>query len=596
MRLGPDFDAYLDQLSRAEVPVADVLAAVAREVARRRGFPAWSQLRLSRFDSARTFPPPPASAGQGWLGPLYEGLLDPDVRRGRGAHFTPRQVATGLTRVAVSGFGSTATMLDPAVGGGAFLLAAAELLTERGGGAAEVVAGQLWGVDVDPLAVAVAEAALALWAWESGVVAIADDHLRVGDALGASPAFDGRRFDVVVGNPPFRSQLASATARSTDRAATVANRFGEAARGYVDDAGLFVLAALDHCRPDGRIALIQPVSILSAAAASGIRETISRSASLVGIWSAPDVFEASVDVCALVIEPGGQHRGVQRYEGPGVTAASVRRDPDPDQWAALLAGDGIPEVELRPGPVLGDIATATAGFRDQHYGLAPHVLDDPADSMADLPRLVNVGLIEPLHCEWGERPVRFAKRRWQRPRLDLDGLRAVDGRLAAWVDDRLQPKVVVATQTRVVEAAVDHLGCWVPSTPAISVHAPVAELGRVAALLLAPPLSAWARRAYGGAGLSADAIKLAAKQLLDLPLPPDRARWAEAAALVEPRSQESPRDRHHRLVRVGRLMTQAYGEPERVFEWWRARLRAPRSGTGSDSGSSAPGGLTSTAR
>ena len=38
------------------------------------------------------------------------------------------------------------------------------------------------------------------------------------------------------------------------------------------------------------------------------------------------------------------------------------------------------------------------------------------------------------------------------------------------------PKVVVATQTRVVEAAVDPTGEWIPSTPVVSVHADPDEL------------------------------------------------------------------------------------------------------------------------
>ncbi len=575
MTPGPELDRYLDELADAGRP-ADVVAAVGRYLADRTGFPAWSELRLHRLDAGVDVPAPPSAAGPGWLGPLYEGLLDPAARRARGAHFTPSRVARGLTRVAVGGLPATSTVLDPAVGGGVFLLAAAEVLTAAGGVPAEVVSDQLWGVDIDPAAVAVAEAALALWAWESGRVAVAGDHLTVDDALGAVPVFDDRSFDVVVGNPPFRSQLASTTARTAGEAATVARRFGDAARGYVDDAGLFVLAALDHCQPSGRIALIQPTSTLSAAGASGLRDAVTRRGALVGIWAAPDVFDASVDVCAVVIEAGAEARGVQCYGGLDVDAVAVRPNPPAaGPWGELLSDDGIPRVELRPGPVLGDMAQATAGFRDQHYGLAPHVVDDPSDHMTHLPRLVNVGLIEPLHCDWGERPVRFAKQRWQRPRLDLDGLRADDPRLAAWVDERLEPKVVVATQTRVIEAAIDHLGCWVPSTPAISVHVPPSELGRIVALLLAPPLSAWARRTYGGAGMSADAIKLAAKQLLDLPLPLDVGRWAEAAVLAASTSPESSRGRHERLVRVGRLMTDAYREPDPVFEWWRDRLRSP---------------------
>ena len=59
------------------------------------------------------------------------------------------------------------TVCDPAVGGGAFLLAAADWLLEQAADPTTIV-DQLWGIDVDPVAVAVAEAAVALWAWRAG--------------------------------------------------------------------------------------------------------------------------------------------------------------------------------------------------------------------------------------------------------------------------------------------------------------------------------------------------------------------------------------------------------------------------------------------
>ena len=54
--------------------------------------------------------------------------------------------------------------------------------------------------------------------------------------------------------------------------------------------------------------------------------------------------------------------------------------------------------------VLGvlEIATATAGFRDQFYGLIPFVRDGPADAP-----LVTSGLLDPGRSAWGERPARF---------------------------------------------------------------------------------------------------------------------------------------------------------------------------------------------
>jgi hypothetical protein len=101
-----------------------------------------------------------------------------------------------------------------------------------------------------------------------------------------------------------------------------------------------------------------------------------------------------------------------------------------------------------------------------------------------------------------------------------------------------------------------------PSTPVIAVHAAPADLFRVAAVLSAPPVSAWAASTYAGVALAADAIKLSARQVLEIPLPVDGGRWTEAAAALE----------RGDLVEAGRRMTEAYGAGEGVFDWWHQRL------------------------
>ena len=122
-------------------------------------------------------------------------------------------------------------------------------------------------------------------------------------------------------------------------------------------------------------------------------------------------------------------------------------------------------------------------------------------------------------------------------------LAAADAPLAAWATDRRVPKVVVATQTRIVEAAVDTEGTWWPSVPTIAV-APragaAADLWSLAAVLSAPPVSAWALGHYGGTALSGDAIKLSARQILDIPLPADPEAWAEGAVAARAAHDAGP--------------------------------------------------------
>ena len=140
-----------------------------------------------------------------------------------------------------------------------------------------------------------------------------------------------------------------------------------------------------------------------------------------------------------------------------------------DRWLELMMAS-IREQDL-PQTVadylerfLGDIATFRADFRDQYYGLVGAVGDD-----VDGPPLVTSGLIDPGVCHWGSRPVRFAHHRYDAPRVDLARL---SPEMLRWATQRLVPKILVANQTRVIEAVVDREGAWLPgvAVPLVKEH------------------------------------------------------------------------------------------------------------------------------
>lgn len=508
---------------------------------------------------------------------LMEGSLSTAERR-RGAHYTPRQVAVQVADRALPGPVPRGPVVDPACGAGALLLAVADRLA-LGSDRADVADRLLFGADLDPLAVAVAEAALTLW---SGGVVPRADHLVVGDPLqlgpSAWPTPPSEGFPVVVGNPPFQGQLNRATARTTVEAGGLRQRFELAVGPYVDTAAIFLLVGLELASPGGRIAMVQPQSTAAARDAGPVREELARRARLVELWAPPErLFSARVHVCVPVLEVG---------EGDG------RSD-----WSAeIAAGRGTPLVALggrrRRGPEperLLDRARVLASFRDHYYGLVPHVADaratrpgDPDGRRADHPLrpgsasrdpavhpLVTAGLIDVGRCGWGERPVRFAKRSWARPVVDVAAVRASSRRLDGWLDVVLAPKVVVASQTRVVEAAADRAGRWVPSTPTISVvpH-DAAELPLLLAAVCAPPASAWMAARAAGSALSADTIRVTRGLLEALPLPSDGAAWTEAADALAAGDLEVFADAAASMYGLDRATARE------VLAWWRLRARS----------------------
>jgi predicted RNA methylase len=473
--------------------VQNLLAGAALELARRERVRLPAELALLQCEPAEVEVPGGADAG--WLGTLHESLLGAPTRKRRGAWYTPADVAARLVGWALDGL-DRPTVLDPACGGGAFLLAAAKR-TDR-----------LVAIDVDPLAVAVTEAALALVGRR--VQAICADALTT----------EWPAADAVVGNPPFLGQLRSGTARTPERAAAVD------AAGYVDDAALFLRTA---ARRAGRVALLQPESIVSARAAAPIRDELAPRVARIWVPDEP-LFDASVRVVGVVLG-----------DGPGV-----------ERWAEVLAdARGIPAVELGGHGTLGERCTVTAGFRDEYYGLAPFVREREGAP------LITSGLIDPLACRWGDEPARYGRRRWDAPAVDVDAARPTLGR---WLDKQLVPKVLVATQTKVVEAVADVEGAWLPCTPVLTVVPTDLPLHHALAVLLAPGTSAWALREASGAALSGDAVKLSAGQLRSMPLPPEGDDWDAAARAAEVGD----------VLGAGRHMDAAYGTD--VWGWWQARL------------------------
>ena len=492
-------------------------------------------------------------------------------RRAKGLHVTPDWLADHLVGRALTILPAAAggpAVCDPACGGGAFLLAAARALERRGLPRRQVVRESLWGADVDPVGLAAAELALALWAGE----APPPGRLVVGDALargaGLWPDAPSPGFSVVVGNPPFLNQLGRATTRSAAAAGRLRRRFGDAVQPYTDAAWLFLLLGCDLVRPGGAVTMVQPLSVVAARDASAVRGALAGRAELRELWvedRARPAFAASVQVCApLLVAPPSS---------PPVAVAGER------VWADRLADAvGAPRVALDEGDVvrLGTLADVAAGFRDEYYGLVPLVREASDGGSAEEAPLVTTGAVDWGRSGWGERPVRFAKRSWKAPVVDLAGLRGLDPSVQAtravrrWIERTSGPKLLVANQTRVVEPAVDRLGAWVPSVPTLAVvpYNPD-DLWLVAAAVGSPTATAWLWRRAPGTALSRDALKIAPRDLADLPLPPDRVAWAAAAEALDAYVARPTDSAFEAYVDAAAA---AYGAPPELVAWWRARV------------------------
>ena len=370
-------------------------------------------------------------------------------------------------------------VLDPACGDGRFLFAVRDEVARLG------ARSELVGVDLDPAA--------PVFSRDGGTWTCADAR-----AL----AWHGEQFDVVVGNPPFLGQLAAATTRG--------GRSHLGGGPYADVAAEFLALAVSLLRPGGRLGLVLPQSLLAARDAGAIRADVDRRAALRWAWwSTAPVFDAAVHTWAAVWEVAGAPGPVRRQVGPAFApAAPLAEAPAARSWSAVIVDGECPEPE--PGtPRLGSIASFAVDFRDTYYGLVGAVADD-----ADGPPLITSGLIEPEACLWGSRPVRFAKATYAAPRVAIDRLPAA---LRRWAARRLVPKILIANQTRTIEAVHDPHGAWLPSVPVLTCT--TAEPRRVLDVLASEAATRWVRHHAAGSGLGAHSVRLTPALLASIPLP-----------------------------------------------------------------------------
>jgi N-6 DNA Methylase len=448
-----------------------------------------------------------------------------DLRKQRGAWYTPPELIDIVVDGVLDGFtvesGWPVTVVDPACGDGRFLTAVGDRIVAAGG------TPELVGCDID----------------RGALDSIADARIRRVHADALVHDWDGSVADIVIGNPPFLSQMASGTTRGGS------SRHGGGP--YADAAVEFLALAVRLARPDGgRVGLVLPQSVLGARDAEPVRRAVGDAADLVWSWWSPSQrhFDASVNVCAI-----GLHRP---SSGPT----------PPSAWTGVVTERlGVPVLDLATlasSGTLGDRADLNANFRDEYYALVPAVGDD-----VDGPPLVTSGLIDPGVCHWGNRPVRFAKRDFDRPRVDLGKL---TGRFPAWAARKLVPKVLVANQTRIIEAVADPDGAWLPGVPVTTVTpASGHDVWEVAAVLTSPVASIAAWQHGAGTGLSTTSVRIGPASLAATPWPSGSLDTAVAAL------------RAGRLTDVARGACDAFGLDrdlaDDLVSWWVRQLPGDRS-------------------
>lgn len=212
----------------------------------------------------------PVAVAADRIGALHAGLMPGEERARHGVYYTPPALAERLVELADQGGvdWTTARVLDPAAGCGAFLVPLALRMAAAARNvepalAVRSIATRLRGLELDPVA-----------AWISGVMVEAAllpllrgtgqrlSPCRPADALTVPEVADA---DLVIGNPPYGRLTLAPDIRA---------RFARSLYGHANLYGLFMDLAVRFTAPGGLIAFLTPSSFLAGDYFKHLRRTL----------------------------------------------------------------------------------------------------------------------------------------------------------------------------------------------------------------------------------------------------------------------------------------------------------------------------------
>lgn len=288
-----------------------------------------------------------------------------------GAFYTPPAIAACLTEWAVRS--PDDRVLDPSFGGLVFLAAARQRL-ELLGASGEAIRGQLFGVDLDEDAHAVARA--------SAELDVPSEHLLERDFFDVNPD-DLPAFEAVIGNPPYvRYQGFNGTA---SRARELAAASGVKLTRLASSWAPFVVHGTSFVAQGGRLAQVLPAELLHAQYAGEIVEFLRRSFGrvLVAVFE-ERVFPGALEEVVLLF---AEDRGANSLADVHLIACDTVDDVKPGLASSLETEYTGERRRLGRGKLLSQLLPAST--RQLHERLSA---DDRVWTLGELAS-VDIGIV-----------------------------------------------------------------------------------------------------------------------------------------------------------------------------------------------------------
>jgi len=488
----------------------------------------------------------------GVLGRVYEqSLAKPGrlkSRRSGGIYYTPQPVVDYVVRSTISLHLAADTtipqVLDPACGGGAFLLSTYQYLLEHRSTLDfdhQDLSSYIHGVDIDPIGVAITQASLWLQSieqWGMGnhsnrMLQRLKTNIRCGNAVIDSDSdlsgfnwqsvfpeilSDGG-FDLVIGNPPYMDAELMSSDYPNWR--TYCAQQYQTATGNWDLFCVFIEKALQLCRSGGFTSLVVPNKLLSAGYAAATRQLLRQTSQLQAIrdYSTVAVFEASVYPVVYITQKINQgdtarflYEKMLTIEQIGETHWMQIKHPT-QPW--LVTGSEL--IQQLDQLTKLDSITAVVGAATvaEAYALTHWIQTCPTPEPSDL-RLVNSGTIDRYRNLWGQKRLRYLGQTYQHPIVAAERLLHLSPKR---LDQARQPKIIVAGMSQRLECILDQTGgILAGKSTSVIRQTDIVDLRYLLGLLNSRLLSFYLLTRFGGNRLQGGYLRIGPPQLRQLPI------------------------------------------------------------------------------
>lgn len=241
------------------------------------------------------------------IGYIYQNLDKLTNKKSKGQYFTPGAIVEEIVEKAIPGNTDleNVKIIDPACGSGQFLISAFKRLlklhAEKGSSMQEasayIVLNNLYGADIDPLAVKIARYNLQKISsvkLKKNIKVYKTNTLLLDEMNFSDQVVLNKKFDIVIGNPPWGSKL-------TNQQKSYFRKHYISAKSGINTFTLFIERSLEMLKEKGRLAFLIPEAYLNIKAHRNSRIQVLEETKIeeIKIWGDQfkNVYAPSVSIC-----------------------------------------------------------------------------------------------------------------------------------------------------------------------------------------------------------------------------------------------------------------------------------------------------------